>query len=111
MSDYYLIDDEGRTSRFSCYVNDRFDARLHSVWAECQRKRKWVAHDDIGDVNVSTIFLGIDHRAGPGPPAMFATKICGGPNDGHNELHPTVDEARAGHKAACEMVRNGSKGD
>ena len=44
------------------------------VWAEwmtcCDRK---VARDRVGTIYLSTIFLGLDHQFGEGPPILFET--------------------------------------
>jgi len=41
-----------------------------------------VAKTDIdGEVEVSTVFLGLDHAVWDGPPMLFETMIFGGPHD------------------------------
>ena len=52
-------------------------------------------------VRVSTIFLGIDHSLGGGPPLLFETMIFGGEHDQDQWRHATYDEAEKGHKLAC----------
>lgn len=48
-------------------------------------------------IDVSTVFLGLDHRFGDGPPLIFETMVFGGPDDQHQERYSTWDEAEAGH--------------
>lgn len=64
-----------------------------------------VAQDKIGDVKVSTVFLGLDHQWGEGPPLLFETMIFEGPHDGYQERYSTWDEAEAGHKVALSLVK------
>lgn len=51
-------------------------------------------------VEVSTVFLGIDHGFGmSGPPVLFETMVFGGKLDESQWRYSTWDEAAAGHKA------------
>jgi len=61
----------------------------------------------VGDVEVSTVFIGLDHGWGEGPPILFETMIFGGKHDQFQERYPTWDEAVAGHEAAVRMVKEG----
>lgn len=55
--------------------------------------------------DVSTVFLGMDHRFGrPGPPLVFETLIFGGPLDDTMERYATYDEAELGHMYWCGQV-------
>lgn len=74
-------------------------------WFETGERR--VAADVIGEVRVSTVFLGLDHRFGDGPPLVFETMIFGGPHDGWQERCSTYDEAEAMHAEAVKLVRSG----
>jgi hypothetical protein len=68
-------------------------------------KHNCVAKTNIGDVYVSTIFVGIDYRiADKGPPILFETMIFGGVNDRHIERYCTWDEAEAGHNRIVELL-------
>lgn len=64
-----------------------------------------VGLDTIDDVTVSTVFLGIDHSFGSGPPLLFETMVFGGPLDEEQVRYSTEAEAAAGHKAMVERVR------
>jgi len=57
-----------------------------------------VARDDIGDVRISTVFLGLDHSFGEGPPLLFETMVFGGPQDQKMDRYSTWEEAEEGHK-------------
>lgn len=54
---------------------------------------------------VSTVFLGLDHRYGDGPPLLFESMIFGGPLSGEQRRYSTKAEALAGHEALCGLVR------
>lgn len=65
-----------------------------------------VAQWTFGDTFVSTVFLGIDHNHGWGPPALFETMVF--VNDKATDFQrrtSTWDEAEAGHMRACKLVR------
>lgn len=63
---------------------------------------------------VSTVFLGLDHQYGDGPPLVFETMIFAS-KDGEitdwcerwGDRYSTIDGARAGHADAVQMVRDG----
>lgn len=62
-----------------------------------------------GDVVVSTVFLGLDHRVigeGKAPPILFETLVFGGELDGEMERYCTYDEAEEGHEQMCKKVFN-----
>jgi len=55
-------------------------------------------------INVSTVFLGLDHSFGNGPPLLFETMIFGGEHDQYQDRYETWEQAEAGHKKAVQMV-------
>lgn len=56
-------------------------------------------------VEVSTVFLGLDHNWGIGPPLLFETMIFGGVHDEYQERYSIWDEAEAGHARAVALAR------
>lgn len=69
-----------------------------------------VGLDDLGNVRVSTVFLGLNHQWNPnGPPLIFETMIFGGPHDDYMERYTTIEEARAGHAKAVELAKSGTQ--
>ncbi len=82
------------------------------VWGrwfeECDRR---VALDEIGPVVISTVFIGLDHQFGDGPPLLFETLVSGGPLDGAQDRYSTWDEAAAGHVAMCGRVKLAESGE
>lgn len=95
MSKYYILD--GHTPVESdCYA-----------WAKWLETRKgeegWrVGHHVADGIEVSTVFLGLNHNWGDGEPLIFETMVFGGPLDSEQERYSTWEEAEAGH---ASMVR------
>jgi len=56
------------------------------------------------DVKVSTVFLGLDHSFGDGPPLLFETMIFGGEHDQYQERFETWEQAEVGHNVAVELA-------
>lgn len=97
MSDKYILD--GKTPRRAASLEE------WGRWFESADRH--VAQDTIGNVRVSTVFLGLDHSFGNGPPLIFETMIFGGPHDQHQTRASTWDEAEAQHAEAVTMARSG----
>jgi hypothetical protein len=60
--------------------------------------------DELTGWEVSTIFLGLDHQHGIGPPVLWETLIFGGPLDGEGRRYTSREAARAGHVETCARV-------
>ena len=58
----------------------------------------------FGDTHISTVFLGIDHQFGGGPPMLFETMIFGGTQAGYQARYSTWDEAQEGHMEICQQL-------
>jgi len=80
-------------------------------WFESTVKERWdtprrVAQTNINDeVNVSTVFLGLDYRFWEGPPLIFETMIFGGEHDQYQERYSTWNEAVSWHKRAVSKAK------
>lgn len=68
-----------------------------SKWFE--KADRHVAKDESHGVGVSTVFLGLDHNFGSGPPLLFETMVFGGKLDGEMDRYHTWQEAEIGHEA------------
>lgn len=91
----YLLDDNGNPTP----CNDLLE------WArKLDNAMRRVAEDTIGDVYISTVFLGISYQFGDGPPLLFETMIFGGDRDGYQEHYSTRADALAGHARAVALV-------
>lgn len=74
-------------------------------WAtQFETQNKIVEQTDIGDVLISTVFLGVDHSYFGSTPILFETMIFGGNNNDYQDRYSTWDEAVIGHQLACEKV-------
>ena len=70
-------------------------------------KNRRVAQDIIGDIKVSTVFLGIDYNFGEkGNPLLFETMIFGGKRDEEQWRWHTWKEAEQGHKKIVKNLTN-----
>lgn len=65
-----------------------------------------VQSDNLGKVHVSTVWLGLNHNWGDGPPLIFETMIFGGEHDEDQWRYSTERDARKGHEAAVQLVRD-----
>lgn len=97
MSDKYILADDGKTP-IKCDLMTW--ARAFERSSSRRLKRETVAEG----VDVSTVFLGLDHSWGDGPPLLWETMIFGGPHDGYQERYSTHDEAMAGHAKAVALA-------
>jgi len=86
------------------------------VRASAEAWRKWlavkgedsrqVAYTKINGAKVSTVFLGLDHRWGEGPPLLFETLVFEGKHDGYCDRCCTWTEAEAQHAAVVAMIES-----
>jgi hypothetical protein len=80
------------------------DLLTWAKWFEDGDKRR-VALTEIGDVRISTVFLGIDHSFGGGAPILFETMIFEGEHDQYQERYHTLEEAMIGHEKAVSLAK------
>jgi hypothetical protein len=72
-------------------------------WSVLTSEEKIVAKSWFGEIQVSTVFLGMDHSLG-GSPILFETMIFGGEEDGFQMRYRTWEEAVRGHEEACQLA-------
>lgn len=78
-----------------------------AIWLERSDNGRIVAKTQVGDSEISTVFLGLDHQfIVGGPPLIFETMVFGGLLDGEEERYSTWEQAEAGHKDVVERVQN-----
>ena len=84
------------------------DSRKWAEWYERERKTCRVAFDQIGGVEISTVFLGVNHNLlhEQEKPHLFETLIRGGQDDGTLERYPTWQEAETGHAQWVERIES-----
>lgn len=59
--------------------------------------RSVIEQPEHDPVTVSTVFLGMDHGWGDGPPLLFESMVFGGPLNEQCYRYSTWEEAEAGH--------------
>jgi len=105
---WYMLDAEHRVVAAEDWLEG-------ARWCENGDNRR-VAESCIGDIyDVSTVFLGIDHRHfGVGPPIVFETMVFKANDsvagnreslDDYTERYCTWDDAVAGHERITAQVR------
>jgi len=67
-----------------------------------------VARTNKPGVYISTVFLGLDHSWGDGPPLLFETMVFGGELDDLQWRYSTWDQAVVGHSEACGLAIRGN---
>lgn len=95
MTGWYVLDADHAVRQADLAEGSRF-------FATADRR---VARDVIGDTEVSTVFLGLDHSFGSGPPRLFETMIFGGQQAGMAWRYATWDDAAAGHERIVAALR------
>lgn len=95
---YYILDSHHRPVPV--------DRELWSRWFSVNAARV-VKQEDVGDVSVSTVFLGLDHNWNPsGPPILFETEVFwNGQGDDEMDRCSTWDEAVAMHERMVAKVK------
>ena len=100
MSGYYVLDEKNQPKPATVEEFGRFMTE-HQI-------RKVVGRTELPDgVQVSTVFLGLDHAWGGGAPLLFETLIFDGQYDGHMWRWHTRDQAVTGHLAVLDAIRAG----
>ena len=73
-------------------------------WLEENPERKAVKQEHIGDIFISTVFLGLDHAWDSEIPVLWETMIFGGENDQYQDRYTSVEDALEGHKKALTLI-------
>lgn len=94
---YYVLDDRGRPVRAASMME-------FAIWFETAERV--VKKDRLGDIEVSTVFLGMDHSHFPGEaPILWETMIFGGEHDQYQYRYSSREEALLGHERAVQLVQ------
>lgn len=94
----YILDDHGNPV-------EEPDIATWGLWFQDHEEARRVAADDVGEVRVSTVFLGMDHSHFGAVPLLYETMIFGGENDMWQDRYATREEALAGHAEAVKLVK------
>jgi len=76
-----------------------------SEWMENNPERKAVKQDKIGDVFISTVFLGLNHAWNSDIPVLWETMIFGGEHDQYQDRYTSYEDALEGHKKALDLIK------
>lgn len=71
-----------------------------------------VKQEQVGKYFISTVFLGLDHQFGDGPPLLFETMVFPGTEPGLDiacERYSTRAEALAGHEAMVKRYKKNAR--
>jgi hypothetical protein len=100
-------------------VNGKYDRDgepIHDVleWArlfENDEYRRIALTNLPSGIEVSTVWLGINHRfVGDGPPLIFETMVFGGEHNEEMWRYATENEARQGHEWVVKMLQDEMRG-
>ncbi len=74
-------------------------------WGEYRETVEWrLAHEHLPTGHwVSTVYIGMDHSFGDGPPLIFETMVFGG-DDEIQVRYSTKEEALAGHREVVDSL-------
>ena len=94
------------------YILDKNNKPIRSTIVDCGEwlkenpERKAVKQEHIGDIFISTVFLGLDHAWDSDVPVLWETMIFGGENDQYQDRYTSIKDALEGHKKALNLINN-----
>lgn len=65
-----------------------------------------VKQDKIGEVFVSTVFLGLDHSFNSSIPILWETLVFGIENDMYQNRYASYEDALIGHQKTLDKINN-----
>ena len=75
-------------------------------WLDHHRMEIVLKRSHVGDVEVSTVFLGIDHNFDEvGPPILWETMVFGGEFDEDQARHTSKENALKGHERYVKLIK------
>jgi hypothetical protein len=104
-----FFDRDGKPVPSDWYDEAKYGATYYRK--RCHSLAKRVGATDVGELRVSTVWLGLDHGYNGGPPVIFETMVFDHRDDGqwNNELtrYCTEEEAMRGHLEVVGRLREG----
>ena len=82
-------------------THDEYFALLETIGPDYKR----VALTKVGEITVSTVWLGMNHQLGYGEPLIFESMVFGWGDKELMERYSTLEEAEEGHKALVAEVK------
>jgi hypothetical protein len=82
------------------------DMADYAEWLENNKNQKVVKQENIDDILVSTVFLGLDHSFSTpwNNPILWETMIFGGEFDQYQDRYSSYEDALKGHEKAMKLV-------
>jgi hypothetical protein len=87
------------------------DMADYAEWLENNKNQKVVKQDNIDDILVSTVFLGLDHSFNTPwiNPILWETMIFRGEFDQYQDRYSSYEDALKGHEKAMKLVSKNTK--
>lgn len=103
MNGHYILDENKQPVQVNDFIQ----------WAKWfQTTNRTVAKTRVGDINVSTVFLGVDHNFRyDGRPILWETMVFSGPMNEECERYTSFEEAEWGHEQMVKRVLALQEGD
>lgn len=102
---WYILNDDGEPVAEPDFL-------MASIWLDEHRQHLIVASDFIEHTDyvahVSTVFLGLDHGRGDGPPVLWETMVFNGPLNLYQERYLSKHDALLGHAEAVRLTKEGN---
>ena len=96
--DYYILDPSGVPKKAKNVIE-------WARWFEAKKEARRVQVTKILGAEVSTVFLGVDHSFGVGPPLLWETMVFGGKNDeDQDRCGGNIQDARLMHERMVKKV-------
>ncbi len=101
MSLFYILNEDGT-------VRTTEDVR---EWAaQMEGRSRILRQDRMGDLFLSTVFLGLDHSFGGSVPLLWETMLFG-PDERMMDRYATREEALKGHMEMLEIMKKMAKNE
>lgn len=99
MSGNYILDAKGEPV-------EEPDVLVWAKWFDSDTRDHFASRTWVANAQVSTVFLGLDHAFGEGPPILWETMIFCGERDEYQERYTSKADAIAGHKRIVAELRS-----
>ena len=94
---WYILDENNKPVESS--------AIEYLMWEEENPTKRIVKQDNIGDIRISTVFLGLDHSFISDKPILWETMIFGGEQDQYQKRYTSYEDALTGHQKALDLIK------
>jgi len=95
---WYILDKDNKPIRSNIISYSKWESKNPGI--------KGVKQDYIGDIYISTVFLGLDHSYDGGKPLLWETMVFNGEDDMYQERYTCYEDAVEGHERVLELVKS-----